>query len=54
MLFIYQDINQFMELFEIDKMNFTMRNLAKSLQTIILGIVYYGICIIIVIEGEKK
>ena len=35
MLFIYQDNNQFMELFsQIDKMNFTLCNLSKSLQAI--------------------
>ena len=35
MLFIYQDNNQFMELFsQIDTMNFTLCNLSKSLQAI--------------------
>ena len=33
MMFIYQDNNQFKKLFQIDKMNFTMHNLSKSLQT---------------------
>jgi len=35
MLFIYQDNNQFMELFsQIDTMNFTLYNVSKSLQAI--------------------
>ena len=33
-MFIYQNNNQFKKLFQIDKMNFTMYNLSKSLQTI--------------------